>query len=419
MLLPHGNIGIGTLSPSQRLEVIGNVRISEGLEVQNINVVGLSATNLTISEDIQVGRNILVDGNIGIGVQNPTERLEISGNLRVNNQIFTEGIETNAFLGQSGAFGQQLNVGELFTVEGLTGLGIPAPVERLEVAGNVKATGDFLGQNLVVAEGIQSQTLETASGVVAGPLVVEGTTFLGGNTGLGIESPSEKLEVEGNIKATGDFHGQNIFAEQGIFAGQLTVGQNLAVSGVTAFTGEVSMDGLSVSDTLHSQVLKSENGAVKGEFSVGGPMSLGSTLLVKGTLGIGTDKVAGYMLSVNGKIRAGDDIRVYSSVEWADFVFQEAYPLRSLQEVERYIKIHQHLPEIPSALTVKEEGFELGAMDAKLLQKIEELTLYTIAQEKAITQQKELFEQKNQEMEALRAELEELKVLVKALAESK
>lgn len=351
LLLPHGNIGIGTLSPAERLEVIGNVRISDALRVQDINVVGITATNLSVKEDIRVGRNILVDGNIGIGLRKPSEKLEIGGNLRVSQQIFAEGIETNSVLAESGAFGQNLKVGELFTVDGLTGLGVAEPVEKLEVAGNIKATGGFVGQSLAV--------------------------------------------------------------EQGNFTGELVVGQNLSVAGSSAFNGEVSMTALNIADRLHSRMIESEGGAVSGSFSVGGPVSLDSTLLVKGTLGIGTDKVEGYMLSVNGKIRAGDDIRVYPSVEWADYVFENDYRLPSLLEVEDFIMTHGHLSEIPSALTVKEEGIELGEMNARLLQKIEELTLYAIAQEKALMQQKELFELKDQEIQELRSELEELKVLVK------
>lgn len=99
-----------------------------------------------------------------------------------------------------------------------------------------------------------------------------------------------------------------------------------------------------------------------------------------GNVGIGTisptDK-----LSVNGTIRA-KEVRVNTG--WADFVFEDNYALPTLSEVERHIALNKHLPGIPSAAEVEAEGVELGVISSKLLQKIEELTLYVIAQEKRI-----------------------------------
>jgi hypothetical protein len=97
-----------------------------------------------------------------------------------------------------------------------------------------------------------------------------------------------------------------------------------------------------------------------------------------GGVGIGTLKTEGFRLSVNGKIRASDIIKVYPKNQWADFVFQPGYNLLPLQEVQRFVKANGHLPGIPSASEVEKDGIDLGAMDAKLLQKVEELTLYLI-----------------------------------------
>ena len=69
---------------------------------------------------------------------------------------------------------------------------------------------------------------------------------------------------------------------------------------------------------------------------------------------------------------------------WSDFVFYKDYKLPSLTEVEDHIKEKGHLKDIPSNKEVKKNGIFLGEMNAKLLQKIEELTLYTIQQEKEI-----------------------------------
>jgi hypothetical protein len=69
---------------------------------------------------------------------------------------------------------------------------------------------------------------------------------------------------------------------------------------------------------------------------------------------------------------------------WADFVFDKNYHLRPLSEVESYIKINKHLPEIPSTDEVAKNGIDLAETQALLLQKVEELTLYVIQQNKKI-----------------------------------
>jgi hypothetical protein len=79
-----------------------------------------------------------------------------------------------------------------------------------------------------------------------------------------------------------------------------------------------------------------------------------------------------------------DSIRVALSQNWSDYVFDEAYKLPSLQQVEQYIQVNKHLPGIPSGEEVKQNGIELGEMNAKLLAKIEELTLYVLDQQKQI-----------------------------------
>tara|TARA_B110000114_G_C15010306_1_gene364485 strand:- start:167 stop:1048 length:882 start_codon:yes stop_codon:yes gene_type:complete len=100
-----------------------------------------------------------------------------------------------------------------------------------------------------------------------------------------------------------------------------------------------------------------------------------------GNIGIGTTNPNGWKLAVNGNIRA-KEIKVETG--WSDFVFENDYKLPTLQEVENHIKEKGHLKDIPSAKEVEKNGIFLGEMDSKLLQKIEELTLYTIAQEKKI-----------------------------------
>ena len=99
-----------------------------------------------------------------------------------------------------------------------------------------------------------------------------------------------------------------------------------------------------------------------------------------GKLGIGTNNPGSYKLAVEGKIGArGVDVKVGS---WADFVFEEDYTLKPLTEVAAFIEKNKHLPDVPSEAEVLETGIDIAKMDALLLQKIEELTLYVIELEK-------------------------------------
>lgn len=101
-------------------------------------------------------------------------------------------------------------------------------------------------------------------------------------------------------------------------------------------------------------------------------------------VGMGTWDTRGYKLAVVGGILA-DKIKVAvpGSAQWADYVFAKDYPLMPLAQVEQYIKANQHLPNIPSAAEMVTAGNDLGKTTAKLLEKIEELTLYVIELKKA------------------------------------
>jgi hypothetical protein len=108
-------------------------------------------------------------------------------------------------------------------------------------------------------------------------------------------------------------------------------------------------------------------------------------------VGIGTTNPQN-LLDVNGTIRA-KEVKVESG--WADFVFKPDYQLKPLAEVEQFITTNGHLPEIPTEKEVAQNGVSLGEMNAKLLQKVEELTLYLIKQDGEIKS----LNKKNEELE--------------------
>ena len=96
-------------------------------------------------------------------------------------------------------------------------------------------------------------------------------------------------------------------------------------------------------------------------------------------------------MRVDGQIFA-KEIKIQTNV-WSDHVFHEDYKLPSITEVKEYINTNNRLPDIPSEQEVKENGIDLGEMQAKLLQKIEELTLYTIQQQEMIDKLNDRIEQ--------------------------
>ncbi len=100
------------------------------------------------------------------------------------------------------------------------------------------------------------------------------------------------------------------------------------------------------------------------------------SFLSNGRVGIGTTAPGTYKLAVEGKLGAREV--VVTTAPWADYVFASNYKLRPLSEVARFIQENKHLPEVPTAAEVAQNGNSLAETDAILLRKIEELTLYLI-----------------------------------------
>jgi hypothetical protein len=182
-----------------------------------------------------------------------------------------------------------------------------------------------------------------------------------GNLGVGISNPRSKIHVGAGTSdvisiGTTDYGGNAGQALAGIKAGQTPGGDGGILEFQTLSWGALPYD-------LTTKMIISGN---------------------TGNVGIGTS-TPGEKLSVNGKIRARE-VKV-ETTNWPDYVFAKNYKLPSLAETEEHIKKEGHLPGIPSAQEVKANGIDLGEMNAKLLQKIEELTLHLIQKEKDIDAQ--------------------------------
>lgn len=118
--------------------------------------------------------------------------------------------------------------------------------------------------------------------------------------------------------------------------------------------------------------------------SFGLTLENGSSLFINGgNVGIGVVDTKGYQLAVAGKI-VSEEVVVKLRQYWPDYVFSHTYRLPSLREVQKFILEHGHLPDVPDGETIKKSGIALAEMNALLLKKIEELTLYAIEQSNQI-----------------------------------
>jgi hypothetical protein len=139
----------------------------------------------------------------------------------------------------------------------------------------------------------------------------------------------------------------------------------------------VDISDFTVSTTLEGNLYSSGNLRVTGSgdhYISGGPVGIGT---------INPDNDAA--LTVGGMIRA-QEVKITTDAG-ADFVFDKTYDLKTIHEVENFISMNMHLPDIPSEEEMIKNGIGMKEMQLKLLQKIEELTLYTIEQNKRIEDQ--------------------------------
>jgi hypothetical protein len=200
-----------------------------------------------------------------------------------------------------------------------------------------------------------------------------------GYVGIGTITPVEKLDVFGNIR----INNRTLFLRGLLVNGAPDNNHGLAYNGLYSATS-ISIDG---------PVLFGWKGGALGSTSSNPGPKIALVWDEYGKVGIGTTNMPdnSYRLYVRDGIRTEKiKVDVASSNGWADYVFDTEYKLMSLGELEEFINANKHLPEIPCAEDVVANGVELAEMQATLLKKIEELTLYILAQNKRIDELEKL-----------------------------
>lgn len=212
-----------------------------------------------------------------------------------------------------------------------------------------------------------------------------------GNIGINTSTPITPLDINGNANLRGNYLYMNgngslfsdavnmaLFTEGGYVFGNK---DNTKTRAIITSTGS-----LFLYNTTANTVSVRVN-------------SVGDSYFNAGSVAIGTTTPGEYKLAVKGTIGA---MRLKVTQTWADFVFDSAYQLPTLEEVALHVKTYKHLPGIPSEKEIAEKGLDVGEMQQKQMQKIEELTLYMIELKKQLAIQQELIAEQRKELDALK-----------------
>ncbi|MEQ9263616.1 MAG: hypothetical protein RLN81_00220 [Balneolaceae bacterium] len=347
-------------NPSNRTLQILPARTGDG-DVLNGYVFDVAYTNTGGSSNGFLFRSgtanrliINETGNVGIGMTSPTTKLQVNGSFGIGTLSQTS----------SNTSGLQVDY-----VDGGTGT---TTFKHNRYGGNTyfkrnSASGERT-QLFFGGVGHHRMDIYNDNNEVKLRLHSYGDSyFAGGNVGIGNTAPSNKLHIVDNTNA------EVVLVESSTGSSQLTL-RSTATGGID-WRMMSTADGASLGG---------------GKFSIYGNAEHRFVLDQNGNVGIGTT-TPGNELEVNGTIRSKEVI--VETTNWPDYVFEEDYDLPTLSEIEAFIKANKHLPEVPSAKEMEANGISLGEMNILLLKKIEELTLHTIGQERALENKKQMIDQ--------------------------
>ena len=286
----------------------------------------------------------------------------------------------------------------LLVYRGNVGIRTTSPSAELEVKGEILISNDSSSKlrvgrysaaspNAYIKAESSANQLHLQIGNVT-KMVIDDS----GNIGIGTSAPETGLEIRGNGTSW----------RRGF----------LCLKNLNEDAGIRIYD--SYSDVKHHIFNVNDEGDILRLAPAGSYGSGGITISQTGNVGIGT-VTPDNKLDVKGTIRS-EELIVESG--WADYVFNDDYVPMALDQVEKHIKLKGHLPGIPTEAEVKQNGIALGAFQAKLLEKIEELTLYLIEQDKKIQRQNSMISVQNQKLSTMKIELDKLRQKFSASADS-
>lgn len=409
-----GNVGIGTTAPTAKLEVIGSIKITDGTQGLN-KILTSDANGLATWQTLTTSATAWqLTGNSGT---NPTTNFigttDAQDFVLKSNNVERMRLKTNG----------KVQIPGSIDVNGFSYFG----------ASNIEVGYDYLGGETGIIDPIDSKIIAGFNNYGSGKRYVYGGYNNGEGliinptnnfVGIGISNPSAKLDVAGDIKTTGSL---NVMGDVSIFGSsdQIMIGQGYfgyehgiidfqaekIIAGFQdygtgkryVFAGMGAGEGIIVNPTNNFVGIGTSNPNSKLEITSGTSNGLLVSTQQTVDYGYGINTVVNRDLTKAISVSNGttENFLVYGNGKvWAreinvtlgnlgDFVFDKNYKLLTINELETFVNKNHHLPGVPSAVEVGENGLNVGEFQNILLQKIEEMSLYIINQNKKLEEQQQ------------------------------
>lgn len=322
--------------------------------------------------------------NIGIGTNTPQFKLSVHddthGYIKFSNNTTTEGNTNGSFIGAFTndlyIWNKQPNGNQFFYTDGTRRLTLDS-IGRFGIGKWPESKLDVLGDLRLESP---SSTLGSAIRFYGGTTGSSALYFyrdlttptLGGS--LQYNATNDYLVISNGTAAYFTPDGMGVSTSSPLAKVHIVSGQD---AGLGNTTNGFLMLGTGTSSNLifdNNEIMARNNGAIA-------PLTLQND---GGSVRIGNVAApAGYVFAVNGKM-IGEELKVQLSGNWPDYVFNENYNLKSFDQLRAFIKEKNHLPNIPPAAEVEKNGIEVGDMQKRMMEKIEELTLYILELENRI-----------------------------------
>jgi hypothetical protein len=353
----NSRVGIGTVNPLGRLQINGGSGLDDNMVLYGTAGIIQFTTPVIFSDPKKIGFLQTVEDDLRIGTN--------SGNDAGNFIVRTNGAD-RVWVAPDGdvGIGQQYPLAKLQVTNGQDA-GYDATSNGFIMVGEAAGSSVLIDNNEILARTnlTTPSTLNLQNG--GGLLNIGGAASIAGNT-----------TINGNATVNGSTTTLNTSLNVNGHTNMTNNGEALAINGVNPFI-QFYQSGTprSFIQQTGTQLFMGVNGGVLHldgtQVAIGGVVAASSA----------------YKLAVTGKVIC-EEVKVKLSGSWPDYVFKQGYKRPSLNELESFIKTNQHLPNIPAAEEIEKNGMEVGDMQKKMMEKIEELTLYIIDLKKEIDELK-------------------------------